>query len=83
MQLLLFIVPAVAVPLFQWYVSQNLLEGGCPTCSARVQVLRGQSTQCMQCGTVYTSELVNGVFMRQPSQTGEGVIEVDVRSSDD
>ena len=39
--------------------------------------MKGQSQQCMQCGSIYTSELVNGVFLRQPSQTGEGVIEVD------
>ena len=32
-QLLLFLVPVVGVPLFQWYIKNNLLEGTCPTCS--------------------------------------------------
>ena len=77
-QLLLFLLPVVGVPLFQWYVKQNLLEGRCPTCSVDVQTFKGQTNQCMQCGTVYTSELVDGMFLRQPSQTGEGVIEVEV-----
>merc|ERR1719171_349659 len=72
-QLLLFLLPVVGVPLFQWYVKQNLLEGRCPTCSVDVQTFKGQTNQCMQCGTVYTSELVDGMFLRQPSQTGEGV----------
>ena len=83
LQLLIIIIPVVAVPLFQWWVSSNLLEGTCPTCAAQVQTFKGQSSQCYACGTVYTSELSNGVFLRQPSQTGDGVIEVEVLSDDD
>ena len=32
---------------------------------------------------MYTSEQTNGVFKRQPSETGKGVIEVEVVSRDD
>ena len=32
-QLLLLLIPVVGVPLFQWYIKNNLLEGTCPTCS--------------------------------------------------
>ena len=81
--LLIIVIPVVAVPLFQWYVSQNLLEGTCPTCACDAQVFKGQTNQCVECGTVYTSELSPiGVFFRQPSQTGDGVIEVEVLTDD-
>lgn len=79
LQLLLLAIPVVAVPLFQWWLSSNLLEGACPTCGLPNQLLKGQAAQCPECGTIFDSELnAQGIFMRQPSQTGEGVIEVDV-----
>jgi len=84
LQLLIIVIPVVAVPLFQWWISSNLLEGTCPTCSCEMQVFKGQTTQCNECGTVCTSELSPiGVFLRQPSQTGPGVIEIDVLTDDD
>jgi len=84
-QLLLFLVPVVGVPLFQWYMKNNLLEGTCPTCSQEINALRGQVTSCPYCGTMYTSEQINGVFRRQREEEGKGsgVVEVDVISSDD
>uniref|UniRef100_A0A7S0IIB3 Uncharacterized protein n=1 Tax=Calcidiscus leptoporus TaxID=127549 RepID=A0A7S0IIB3_9EUKA len=78
LQLLIFVLPVVAVPLFQWWLSANLLEGACPTCGVTCQALKGQESQCMQCGTIYTSELEQGFFRRQRSQTGDGVVDVDV-----
>jgi hypothetical protein len=43
-QLLLFIVPVVGVPLFQWYIKNNLLEGTCPTCSQASPACHGPAT---------------------------------------
>jgi len=77
--LVLFVVPLVVVPIFQWYLSNNLVEGTCPQCGAPVQGLKGQRTQCFQCGTAMSGEIQNGVFLREgAAATESGVVEVEV-----
>jgi hypothetical protein len=75
----LFVVPLVAAPLINWWVSSNLLEGTCPDCGAPIQTLKGQRTTCLNCGALVADELASsGVFMRVGSAaTGDGVVEVD------
>ena len=76
---LFVVVPLVAVPAFQWYVSNNLLEGTCPECAAPVQVFKGQMGVCSVCGARISDELgSNSVFMRKgAARTDSGVVEVD------
>ena len=78
--LLVFVLPALVVPLVQWYVSNNLLEGSCPDCAAPVQAFKGQQAQCFSCGAVFSSELSpSGVFMRQGAQSRDsGVVDIDI-----
>ena len=82
---LFVVVPLVAVPAFQWYVSNNLLEGTCPECAAPVQVFKGQMGVCSVCGARISDELgSNSVFMRKgAARTDSGVVEVDAVVVDD
>jgi hypothetical protein len=71
--LFLSLIPLIGGPLFSWYISNNLLEGSCPECGVPVQVLKGQTGQCFSCGATCSSELQNGVFMRDgPQGVGGG-----------
>ena len=77
--LFLTLLPLVAGPVVQWYLSNNLLEGTCPECAAPVQVLKGQRGACMACGATVSSEMRDGVFLREGVAAREdGVVEVDV-----
>ena len=76
--LFILVVPVVAAPIFNWWLSNNLLEGTCPTCAAPMQVLKGQTGQCFSCGATCSSELSNGVFLRgEFAAREEGVVDVD------
>jgi len=76
--LLLFVVPLVAGPIFNWWISNNLLEGTCPNCSSPMQVIKGQEGQCFACGSTMSSELSeSGVFLRGPGRDSAGVVDVD------
>ena len=50
-----------------------------------MQVFKGQSGQCMQCGSVMSSELsAGGVFMREGAVAREdGVVDVEVVTDGD
>lgn len=77
--LFLTLLPLIAVPLFQWYVSANLVEGTCPECAAPAQVLKGQRGFCGYCGSTFSSELSGSMFLREGGKASEdGVVEVDV-----
>ena len=77
--LLIFLLPLVGGPIFNWYLKNNLLEGTCPDCGFPQQILKGTSQhQCLNCGSIMSSELgVSGVFMRQGLEK-DGVVDVDV-----
>ena len=79
--LVIFLVPLIGGPIFQWYINQNLLEGTCPDCGAPIQVLKDQSARCMSCGSSVASELdASGVFMRVPGAASggdDGLVDVD------
>ena len=80
----LTLLPLVLGPIFSWYVQSNLLEGTCPECGAPAQVFKGQRGGCFACGASYSSELQNGVFMRDGGAAREdGVVEIDVLVDDD
>ena len=85
--LVIFLVPLIGGPIFQWYINQNLLEGTCPDCGAPIQVLKDQSARCMSCGSSVASELdASGVFMRVPGAASggdDGLVDVEVLSKDD
>ena len=83
--LLVFVLPLVATPIFNWYLSNNLLEGTCPNCAAPQQVLKGQDSRCMTCGAAFTSERSDsGVFFRTGAAAqDDGVVEVEVIVDDD
>ena len=82
--LFLTLIPLVAGPLFSWYVQSNLLEGACPECGSPVQLLKNQRGQCMTCGASMSSEVQQGVFIRDGSAAREsGVVEVEVLVDDD
>ena len=85
--LVIFLVPLIGGPIFQWYINQNLLEGTCPDCGAPIQVLKDQSARCMSCGSSVASELdASGVFMRVPGAASggdDGLVDVEVLGTDD
>ena len=71
--LVIFLVPLIGGPIFQWYINQNLLEGTCPDCGAPIQVLKDQTARCMSCGSSVASDLdASGVFMRVPGAASGG-----------
>mmetsp|Transcript_5122 Transcript_5122/g.11359 ORF Transcript_5122/g.11359 Transcript_5122/m.11359 type:complete len:215 (+) Transcript_5122:291-935(+) len=77
--LFLFVAPLIATPIFNWWLSHNLLEGTCPNCASPVQVIKGQQGQCFACGATMSSELSDsGVFLREGAASREkGVVDVD------
>jgi len=77
--LLIFLLPIVVTPVFNWWLSNNLLEGTCPNCSSPVQVIKGQQGQCFSCGSTMSSEQsAQGVFLRDFAVSREsGVVDVD------
>ena len=85
--LVIFLVPLIGGPIFQWYINQNLLEGTCPDCGAPIQVLKDQTARCMSCGSSVASELdASGVFMRVPGAASggdDGLVDVEVLAKDD
>ena len=46
LSVLAFLVPLVGFPLFQTWLSANLVEGTCPECGAPVQGIKGQESRC-------------------------------------
>jgi hypothetical protein len=78
--LLLFVVPLVATPIANWWLSNNLLDGTCPTCGAPNQVIKGQQGRCLSCGATMSSELSSsGIFLREGSVSREdGVVDIDI-----
>lgn len=77
------LVPLLGFAAFNFYLSQNLLEGSCPTCSAQLQGLKNQDFQCQSCGTTLSGQVADGgVFRRKSGLEDDGVINVeDVGSS--
>ena len=84
--LVIFLVPLIGGPIFQWYINQNLLEGTCPDCGAPIQVLR-PDCRGHACGSSVASELdASGVFMRVPGAASggdDGLVDVEVLAKDD
>lgn len=79
--LFVFVAPFVVGPIFNWYLTNNLLEGACPECGAPVQLFKGQAGQCVNCASTMSSEQgAGGVFMRNSAASSQedGVVEVDV-----
>lgn len=74
------VLPAVVVPIAQWWLSNNLVEGICAECGSPVQGIKGQRIQCMTCGALLSSDLdASGVFLREGAvATESGVVDIEV-----
>jgi len=79
--LLVLLVPLVAGPLFNLFISSNLIEGACPDCGAPQQVIKAAGRhQCTNCGAIMsTTRSESGIFLREGLRNDDGgVVDVEV-----
>jgi ribosomal protein S27E len=74
--LLVLLVPLVAVPLVNWYLSSNIIDGACPDCGAPQQVIKSAGRhQCANCGTIMsTTRSESGIFLREGLRNDDGSV---------
>ena len=69
--ILILIAPIIAFVGFRWWLSRNVIEGGCPVCATPLTGLKNAQTACPSCRTPL--QVTSNGFERF---TPEGTVEV-------